>query len=183
MCTAPAADDEKKHLLRLVCGNDLAIDAYHAMPLRAFAFSEVRATVYGATPAAIEDHRGSKSVEISIHRQSILAVPATPSRVAASFLNELYSVRSVLKLYELYSNDPQAPGANVGTWKTPSSRPQPSRTSMTHIITTRIAASANTPASDLKPSPSARQSSRFRGQMLDGQRPSTISQIVCAVTF
>ena len=49
MCTAPAADDEKKYLLRLVCGNGLAIDAYHAMPLRAFAFSEIRATVYGAT--------------------------------------------------------------------------------------------------------------------------------------
>ena len=145
MCTAPAADDEKKYLLRLVCGNGLAIDAYHAMPLRAFAFSEIRATVYGATPAAIEDHRGSKSVEISIHRQSILAVPATPSRVAASFLNELYSVRSVLKLYELYSNDPQAPGANVGRWSMPSLRRQFSRTSMIRISTVPTAESASTP--------------------------------------
>lgn len=56
MCTAPAADDEKKYLLRLFCGNGLAIDAYHAMPLRAFAFYGIRATVYGATPAAIENH-------------------------------------------------------------------------------------------------------------------------------
>jgi hypothetical protein len=73
-----------------------------------------------------------------LHSTRPLAEPSgreAPSLGAASFLIGLYSVRSVLRLYELYSSAPQPTGANVGTWTTSSSRPQPSRMSMIRTST------------------------------------------------
>ena len=70
-----------------------------------------------------------------------LIVFAVPAAAASA----LYSIRSVPRLYDLYSSNPQPTHANVGPWNTQSSRPLPSHTSMTRISMGRTAASARTP--------------------------------------
>src|SRR5450759_3655443 len=67
----------------------------------------------------------------------VFAVPAAASA--------LYSIRSVPRLYDLYSSNPQPAGGNVGPWNTPNSRPPPSHTSTILISTAHTAASASTP--------------------------------------